>query len=139
MSRSGRLVLLTSGPVEILGFSARVDVIGDNQPLSFLDLSIFSPLVRRVWRRSARLLAISGNFDALAHLIWPAAVIETVRNSVAIADFTPPLQLPRLRLIFVGRLSRGKSMATLLDAAQLLEPRFPELQLAIVGRGPLGG
>ncbi|MEX2354219.1 MAG: glycosyltransferase, partial [Gammaproteobacteria bacterium] len=41
------------------------------------------------------------------------------------------------RLIFVGRLVEKKGVEVLLDAMQVLIPQFPEIELLIVGDGPL--
>ncbi|MEX2366319.1 MAG: glycosyltransferase, partial [Pseudohongiellaceae bacterium] len=43
------------------------------------------------------------------------------------------------RLIYVGRLVEKKGVEVLLDAMQVLIPQFPDIELLIVGDGPLRG
>ncbi len=113
------------------------DVPGYNERLARLDPVIFRPLVRRVWQRSAKLLAVSGDLRALALRTWPAAEIEVVPNAIDTAGFAPPPDTPGQRLVFVGRLIPRKSVATLIDGVHLLAARFPRLEVTIVGDGPL--
>jgi glycosyltransferase involved in cell wall biosynthesis len=94
-----------------------------------------APLLRRVWRRAAAVVANSQGLRDLGHAFEPKVPIAVIPNGVNLEKFKvgerawqPP------RLLFVGRIVYQKGLDLLLDAlAQLKQPVWT---LDIVGDGP---
>jgi glycosyltransferase involved in cell wall biosynthesis len=112
------------------------DVPGYSERTGRLDPLVFRPLVRRVWRRANKLLAVSQTLRALALRTWPEAEIEVLPNGIDAARFRPQLGAVGRRLVFVGRLIPRKGVAHLITAVGRLAPRFPDVKLTIIGDGP---
>ena len=112
------------------------DVPGYNERTGRLDPLVFRPLVRRVWRRANKLLAVSQTLRALALRTWPEAEIEVLPNGIDAARFRPRLGAVGRRIVFVGRLIPRKGVAYLITAVGRLAPRFPDVELTIIGDGP---
>jgi colanic acid/amylovoran biosynthesis glycosyltransferase len=72
--------------------------------------------------------------------LWPRAVV--VRCGIDLSAFamrSPRRQSPQPKLVSVGRLSSEKGQVVLLNACKLLMDRGVDVQLTLVGSGPLEG
>jgi glycosyltransferase involved in cell wall biosynthesis len=65
-----------------------------------------------------------------------APPIEVVKNGVNCELFSPNGTTENEQLLFVGRLTDGKGLPTLIDTFDRLSRQYPELTLKIVGDGP---
>ncbi len=105
-------------------------------------------LQRAALRGADRVVAISPEVEQLLHATVPAAHIVTIPNAVDARRFSPAtperkremrqrLGLPHERtlLLYIGRLSRAKGVAMLVEAAPRLVAHDPQLCLVIVGSG----
>jgi phosphatidylinositol alpha-mannosyltransferase len=97
-----------------------------------------APLLRPVWRRVDRRLAVSAAArDSVCARMGPAA-IEIVPNGADVDVFADaaPASLPAGRkLLFVGRLEPRKGFPVAVRAFAQLAPDFPDLRLVVVGDG----
>ncbi len=100
---------------------------------------LLRPLTRWIWRRSARVVALSRSLGELARRTEPALSYTVVHNGVDVARFAPPVpdrsfRFERVRCLAVARLIERKGLRELLDALAILDDaRFT---LEIVGAGP---
>jgi glycosyltransferase involved in cell wall biosynthesis len=100
---------------------------------------IIAPLLRKVWRRSAALVANSRGLKELAQAFDSRFPIQVIPNGVDLKRFAPPLhrQWSPPRLLFVGRLVYQKGLDILLPA--LSELKHLPWELTVVGDGPYRG
>jgi glycosyltransferase involved in cell wall biosynthesis len=99
--------------------------------------SVAARLYRRVARRSSVVTAVSAWLAARARTLAPDAPAPTVAPMPAAVElFAPGEGRAPDRLLFVGRLSAQKGLATLLHALSELPPA---ISLDIVGDGPESG
>jgi phosphatidylinositol alpha-mannosyltransferase len=97
-----------------------------------------APLLRPVWRRVDRKLAVSA---AARHSVCSRlgnADVEIVPNGTNVEVFAQALEadLPTGRkMLFVGRLEPRKGFAVAVKAFGLLAAEFPDLQFVVVGDG----
>jgi rhamnosyl/mannosyltransferase len=99
-------------------------------------LRFYGPLLRRVLRSAARIIATSPRYIETSPWLGPeAARCRVVPLSVDTARFAPAAQLPGgpPHLLSVGVLRYYKGLDTLLRAL----PLVPEARLTIVGDGPM--
>lgn len=100
-------------------------------------------LARSVLKRAGAVVAVSETLAAETARVLgiPANRIGVVRMPVASpapgARATPIPPSPPLRLAFVGRLVQEKGLDVLLGAVALLAERGTDVQLVVVGAGPL--
>ncbi|MCW5878158.1 MAG: glycosyltransferase family 4 protein [Anaerolineales bacterium] len=96
---------------------------------------LLGPLLRRVWRRAAVVVANSRGLRQLAQAFDPARQIEIIPNGVDLAAFPAARRVWQpLRMLFVGRVVYQKGLDLLLDAlADFAEPGW---RLTIGGDGP---
>jgi glycosyltransferase involved in cell wall biosynthesis len=105
-------------------------------------------LQRAALRAADRVIAISPEVEQLLRATVPRARIVTIPNAVDALRFSPAiperkhelrrrLGLPhdRTLLLYIGRLSRAKGVAMLVQAAPQLLAHDPQLCLVIVGSG----
>ena len=111
------------------------DVPGYNARLRVLDPLLMRHVCRRVWGRSARVVAVSRNLRALALKTQPAALIDVIPNGVDVRRFRPGPD-GAASILFVGRLIERKGVGHLIEAFAGLVDDFPWLGLTIVGEGP---
>lgn len=112
------------------------DVPGYSERLARLDPVLFQPLVRRVWRRATKLVALSKDLRRLALRTSPEAVIDILPNGSDTARFEPQFERVGQRLLFLGRLIPRKRVDLVIEAVGRLAGRFPELSLTVLGDGP---
>ncbi len=67
----------------------------------------------------------------------PGNKLQTIHNGIAGIDFEPVRHPGPVRLITVGRLAPVKNHRVMLDALAICCERHPDLQLSVVGDGPL--
>ena len=111
------------------------DVPGYNPRLRLLDPLLMRYVARRVWHRSARIVAVSRELRRRALLSAPAAVIDVIPNGVDVGSFRPALSRGR-ELLFVGRLIERKGLHLLIRAFAQLAGVHPSTTLTVVGDGP---
>lgn len=94
-----------------------------------------APLLRRVWRRAAAVVANSQGLRALGHAFEPKVPIAVIPNGVDLEQFkVAERQWQPPRLLFVGRVVYQKGLDILLDALAGLKKS--SWKLDIVGDGP---
>ncbi len=97
------------------------------------------PLIHRIWRESLKPVANSEGLKRLAQQSAPQMDIATIPNGIDTEKYHPSLNgaaRPRVRLIFVGRLSVQKDLPTLIAAMSQVVQQTPDVELHIVGDGP---
>lgn len=101
------------------------------------------PLVRRVWRQAAHVIAVSGTLRDLALRTWPGGRMDVVPNGVDVDRFQPVEReedRPRdknIVVLVVARLIEIKGIQHLLTALSLLpEPLRQKIDLQVCGTGP---
>ncbi len=97
--------------------------------------------IRWVWRRAAAIRTVNSVElpDLLRRLGVPSDKILVLPSLYLDFDIFHPIPgTPRrYDVIFVGRLAPNKGLFTLLDAIGRVQITHPEIQLAILGQGPL--
>ncbi|NPA92556.1 MAG: glycosyltransferase family 4 protein [Chloroflexi bacterium] len=98
---------------------------------------LIGPVLRRVWRRAAAVVANSEGLRELALKFEPSVPIHVIPNGVDPQRFAPPptRAWDPPRLLFVGRVVYQKGLDVLLKALAQLSADIP-WQLTIVGDGP---
>ncbi|KMY68324.1 hypothetical protein AAU61_01095 [Desulfocarbo indianensis] len=98
-----------------------------------------SPVLRFLWKRSARVVANSQGAKKLALTTGWNIPIEVIPNGVDADLFFPPHVLPsnpQPRILFVGRLSGQKALPVLFRALASVQLRNIDWRLDLVGDGP---
>jgi len=76
--------------------------------------------------------------DCAASRGFPTEKLETLYSGHDLSKFDlPPIKRNRNLVLFVGRLIEKKGCAYLIDAAELVSRKYPDLEIAIIGDGPL--
>ena len=100
------------------------------------------PLLRR-WIRhtleaSTRVIALSGAWAGFVREVAPRAQVEVVPNAVPLPALDSRRGRPEPgRILFLGRITPGKGVGELLEAAAALAARHPALRLVLAGEGEL--
>jgi glycosyltransferase involved in cell wall biosynthesis len=99
------------------------------------------PLLRRIYRDAAGLIAVSDSLRRAALEILPGARIEVIPNGVDTERFQPPAARSgppdRPELLFVGRLRQFKGVQDAIAALPALERTLGRpARLTIIGEGP---
>jgi glycosyltransferase involved in cell wall biosynthesis len=116
------------------------DVPGHNPGEFRLSMKILKPLIRSVWKRANRVIAVSESLKMLACKTMPELRVQVVHNGIDLERFTPypksKLHKGPLRLLCVSRLVKIKGIQFLLQALRRIdrEGKF-SYQLTIVGNG----
>ena len=97
---------------------------------------LIGPVLRRVWRGAAAVVANSHGLRALAQRFEPRVPIQVIPNGVDATRFAPPPARAwhPPRLLFVGRVVYQKGLDVLLQA--LARHTARDWHLTIVGDGP---
>ncbi len=98
---------------------------------------IIGPVLHRVWRRAAAVVANSEGLRALARRFDARVPIRVIPNGVDASRFSPPSQRAWAppHLLFVGRVVYQKGLDVLLQALVMV-PDPPLWHLTIAGDGP---
>lgn len=98
---------------------------------------LVGPVLRRVWRRAAAVVANSQGLRDLARRFDPTVPIRIIPNGVDPQRFAPPEKRTWAppRLLFVGRLVYQKGLDVLLEALAGVPETLP-WHLTLVGDGP---
>ena len=129
-SARGRPFLVTLPGSDVPGYSAR--------PFSRL-YSMSTPLVRAIWRRAARVVAVSDDLRQAAFRLEPTARFDVIPSGVDTRRFAPPAGVRREpgRILLVGRLIGLKGQAVFLRSLARVRKRWGgPLSVEIVGGGP---
>ena len=99
------------------------------------------PLLRRMYRDAAGLIAVSDSLRRAALAVLPGARIEVIPNGVDTEQFKPPAgrsgPADRPELLFVGRLREFKGVQDAIAALPALERALGRpARLTIIGDGP---
>ena len=99
------------------------------------------PLLRRMYRDAAGLVAVSDSLRCAALAVLPGARIEVIPNGVDMERFKPPAgrsgPADRPELLFVGRLREFKGVQDAIAALPALERALGRpARLTIIGDGP---
>jgi glycosyltransferase involved in cell wall biosynthesis len=99
------------------------------------------PLLRRMYRDAAGLIAVSDSLRRAALAVLPGARIEVIPNGVDTERFKPPAgrsgPADRPELLFVGRLRQFKGVQDAIAALPALERTLGRpARLTIIGEGP---
>ncbi len=104
---------------------------------------LVKPLVRRVWRQAARVIAVSCTLRDLALRTWPEGRIEVVHNGVDVDRFQPCAHRDsaevggEMLLVVVARLIEIKGIQHLITALSLLpEVMRKRIRVRLCGTGP---
>jgi glycosyltransferase involved in cell wall biosynthesis len=108
--------------------------------------SLTRPLLRRIYREAAGLIAVSDSLRRAALAVLPGARIEVIPNGVDTERFKPPagraggpfdVAQGRPELLFVGRLREFKGVQDAIAALPALERALGRpARLRIIGDGP---
>jgi glycosyltransferase involved in cell wall biosynthesis len=96
------------------------------------------PLIKKVWRGAAYVVANSKGLQDLARETMPDREILMIPNGVDVSVFKPSPKKTRhdeIKLLYVGRLSYEKRLDLLIEALANLKDN--SWQLTIVGEGPV--
>lgn len=132
-SVSMHAVLQSNAPV-VATFHSNVG----RERVSSLWFTLAAPLVRPVWNRLARRIAVS---EAARHSVTSRmgdGDLLIVPNGVDVERFAAarPASLPSGRhLLFIGRLEERKGFPIAIEAFAQLSVSFPDLRLLVVGEG----
>jgi glycosyltransferase involved in cell wall biosynthesis len=93
-------------------------------------------LIPWIYRRTPFLAVSQSSKDDLVARGIPADRIGLIHNGIALPETPPPPIAARpCRVAYFGRLERYKRVDVLLRALASLAPRFPALEIVIIGRG----
>jgi len=93
-------------------------------------------LIPRAYREVPFLAVSQSSKDDLTRRGIPPGHIEIVHNGIRLPRATPlPWSLRAPRIAYLGRLEPYKRVDLLLRAAARLVPRFPDLEIVLIGRG----
>lgn len=106
-------------------------------PLAFMGRALEARVAPPFYRRTTTLTPSDATRDELLHLGFRPDRVIAVNNGVE-EMFQPGGELaPVPTVVCVGRLAPVKRQDQLIEAAVLTKQRVPDLQLVIVGEGPL--
>lgn len=93
--------------------------------------------IRRTLEKSSRVIALSDSWAAFISRFAPKANVLVVPNSVKLNVVSKHLPEEAGRILFLGRLGKGKGVFELLTAVSLLKNTYPEIKLILGGDGDL--
>lgn len=114
------------------------DVPGFSERFTFL-YSFLKPLIRRVWRQAARVIAVSLGMQRLAQKTAPTQVISVIPNGIAVEEFSRASgsQDAKLRVISTSRLTPRKGLRFVIQALARLreEQGITDIEVLLIGDG----
>ncbi len=117
------------------------DVPFHNPRFRSLDRWILKRSSRWMWKKAARVVAVSHDLAQRARRSAPDQSIETIYTGVDTRTFVPPEDLLKqdndFRILYVGRLSEVKAPNLLLDAFMSISQVYPLATVDFVGDGPM--
>lgn len=101
---------------------------------------LLDPACRFVYRRASAIIVQSGGMRrALVERGVPADKITVIRNWADIDDVPPPEPRRegsnRLTIVYGGNFGRGQALATVIDAASLIERERDDIRIELYGSG----
>jgi glycosyltransferase involved in cell wall biosynthesis len=107
------------------------------RPLAFMGRAVEARLAPPFYRRTLTMTPSDATRDELLHLGFKPERVVAVNNGVE-EMFQPAAgHADKPTIVCVGRLAPVKRQDRLIDAAAVAKLRVPDLQLVIVGEGPL--
>lgn len=91
-------------------------------------------LIRFVLDHAARIVVLSSQWSTWVHGVSMNSQVVCIHNPVAVPAEAAPLAQQQ-RLLFLGRMNRGKGIYDLLDVVAGLRARHPALRLTCAGDG----
>ena len=115
------------------------DVPGFNERFSFQYIFL-KPLIRRVWRNAAAVIANSGGLKELALETDRAAKIGIIYNGVNIEDFAQRdnRENEHIVILTVARLIKRKGIDDLIRAVPAIVKGHQNIKVKIIGEGNMG-
>ncbi len=116
------------------------DVPGFNNRFS-LEYLFLTPLFKKIWRQSRRVIANSRGLKSLALQTAPEQDIDVIFNGIDIEEFRPKTDSgpgdKQINLITVSRLIERKGLDYLIRSMPEIQERDPRVTLTIIGEGNL--
>ncbi|MBI5787290.1 MAG: glycosyltransferase family 4 protein [Candidatus Schekmanbacteria bacterium] len=114
------------------------DVPGFNHHFN-LEYVFLTPLFKKIWAKSRRVIANSVGLRDLAHKTAPHQEIGVIYNGIDVDEFKPQVRKNsgKINLIIVSRLIGRKGIDYLLRAMPEVIKKFPQITLTIIGEGNL--
>lgn len=107
------------------------------RPFAFMGRAVEARLAPPFYRRTLTMTPSDATRDELLHLGFRPERVVAVNNGVEEMFQPADGHAPLPTIVCVGRLAPVKRQDRLIDAAVVAKRRVPELQLVIVGEGPL--
>lgn len=91
--------------------------------------------IRHTLEASSRVIALSGAWAGFVREFAPRARVEIVPNAVPLPVSCREGRAEAGRILFLGRITPGKGVGELLEAAALLAQHHPQMRLVLAGEG----
>lgn len=95
-------------------------------------------IIAWTFARSARVIALSAQWNKTLSGMFPAAHVITIPNPVDVPAVPAPLDSKPQRVLFLGRIVRSKGVHDLLEAWKKVLVVSPDAQLILGGDGDIG-
>ena len=100
---------------------------------------VLRPLIRYLWRDADALVAVSNGLRSHTEAVAPDIPVQVISNAIDLSQFTPPRHREPegpVRLLYVGRFTIPKNVATLIESVDALAQReVGDFELELVGEG----
>lgn len=93
--------------------------------------------IRRTFEKSSKIIALSDSWSVFITQFAPKANVLVVANAVRLNALADPASEKAGRILFLGRVGRGKGVFDLLAAAAMLKETHPNLKIVFGGNGDL--
>ncbi len=114
------------------------DVPGFSERFALL-YSFLKPLIRQVWRESARVIAVSLGMQRLAEETAPTQPMNVIPNGISVEDFVPSSGSTdgKIRVISTSRLTPRKGLRFLIQALAEMKTRqgVTDIEVLLIGDG----
>jgi len=115
------------------------DVPHHNPEKFNLPIRLLTPIIKQVWQKADRVVAVSDGLRQTAKRTSPHIAIDVIHNGIDTQHFSPPTVSPQNKipqLISVGRLVKLKGLHHLLEALAQVKQNGQAFHLNIAGDGP---